>query len=40
MVKRYGGVPIILEAQKSRHDPEEEYFPKRKLTEKEAMIKY
>jgi hypothetical protein len=35
MVKRYGGVPIILEAQNPDTTPEEEYFPKRN-TEKEV----
>jgi hypothetical protein len=35
MVKRYGGVPIILEAQTPETTPEEEYFPNRN-TEKEV----
>ena len=35
MAKRYGGVPIILEAQDPETTPEEEYFPSRN-TEKEV----
>ena len=35
MVKRYGGVPIILEAQDPNTTPEDEYFPVRN-TEKEV----
>ncbi len=35
MVKRYGGVPIILEAQNPDTTPENEYFPERN-TEKEV----
>ncbi len=35
MVKRYGGVPIILEAQNPDTTPEDEYFPARN-TEKEV----
>lgn len=35
LVKRYGGVPIILEAQDPETTPEDEYFPERN-TEKEV----
>ena len=35
MVKRYGGVPIILEPQDPNNTPEEEYFPERN-TEQEV----
>jgi len=36
MVKRYGGVPIILEAQNPETTPQDEYFPSRN-TEKEVF---
>jgi hypothetical protein len=39
MAKRYGGVPIILEAQNPNTTPEDEYFPVQEIPNRKCMIR-